>query len=65
MKTIAIIGGIGPESTADYYRSSLIPGCTELPLILPATEFGIPFLNTTAIHCASIIDFRHQEAAGY
>jgi aspartate racemase len=36
---------------------ALILGCTELPLILPATESGIPFLNTTAIHCESIIDF--------
>jgi aspartate racemase len=36
---------------------SLILGCTELPLILPDSEFGIPFLNTTAIHCESIIKY--------
>jgi aspartate racemase len=35
---------------------SLILGCTELPLILTHEEFGIPFLNTTDIHCKSIID---------
>ena len=34
---------------------SLILGCTELPLILTESKFGIPFLNTTAIHCESII----------
>lgn len=36
---------------------SLILGCTELPLILTESEFGIPFLNTTAIHCESIIAY--------
>lgn len=36
---------------------SLILGCTELPLILTKDEFGIPFLNTTAIHCESIIEY--------
>jgi aspartate racemase len=36
---------------------SLILGCTELPLILPDSEFGIPFLNTTAIHCESIVKY--------
>ncbi|MBU0729415.1 MAG: amino acid racemase [Proteobacteria bacterium] len=36
---------------------SLILGCTELPLILTTDEFGIPFLNTTAIHCESIIEY--------
>lgn len=32
----------------------VILGCTELPLILEKDEFGIPFLNTTAIHVESI-----------
>lgn len=32
----------------------VILGCTELPLILEKAEFGIPFLNTTAIHVESI-----------
>jgi len=34
---------------------ALILGCTELPLILTESKYGIPFLNTTAIHCESII----------
>jgi aspartate racemase len=32
-------------------------GCTELPLILNKSEFGVPFLNTTAIHVESIIRY--------
>lgn len=34
-----------------------ILGCTELPLILTKSEFGIPFLNTTKIHVESIINY--------
>jgi aspartate racemase len=40
---------------------SVILGCTELPLILPKDEFGIPFLNTTAIHAESIVEFCTKE----
>ncbi len=36
---------------------SLILGCTELPLILTGDEYGIPFLNTTAIHAESIVKY--------
>ena len=36
---------------------ALILGCTELPLILTKDEFGIPFLNTTAIHAESIVKY--------
>jgi aspartate racemase len=36
---------------------SLILGCTELPLILDKDEYGIPFLNTTAIHAESIVKY--------
>jgi aspartate racemase len=36
---------------------ALILGCTELPLILKKDEFGIPFLNTTAIHAESIVNY--------
>jgi aspartate racemase len=36
---------------------SIILGCTELPLILPEQGHGIPFLNTTAIHVASIVEY--------
>lgn len=34
---------------------ALILGCTELPIILDRDEFGIPFLNTTAIHIDSMV----------
>jgi aspartate racemase len=34
---------------------ALILGCTELPLILKKDEFGIPFLNTTAIHAEAMV----------
>lgn len=36
---------------------SVILGCTELPLILPAEAHGIPFLNTTLIHVESIVRY--------
>jgi aspartate racemase len=36
---------------------SIILGCTELPLILDRDEYGIPFLNTTAIHVESIVKY--------
>jgi len=39
----------------------LILGCTELPLILDKDEFGISFLNTTAIHAESIVNFCIQK----
>ena len=34
---------------------SLILGCTELPLILTESRYGIPFLNTSEIHCEKIV----------
>lgn len=36
---------------------SLILGCTELPLILTEGQYGIPFLNTSEIHCERIISY--------
>ena len=36
---------------------ALILGCTELHLILNKDEYGIPFLNTTAIHIDSIVRY--------
>lgn len=38
----------------------VIMGCTELPLILDKSEFGIPFLNTTAIHVERIVAWYRQ-----
>lgn len=40
---------------------ALILGCTELPLILTQSKYDIPFLNTTAIHCESIIKYCLQD----
>lgn len=34
---------------------SVVLGCTELPLILEGDAFGIPFLNTSAIHVEEIL----------
>lgn len=39
----------------------VILGCTELPLILDTSESGIPFLNTTAIHVESIVNYCKQK----
>lgn len=36
---------------------AVVLGCTELPLILNKDAFGIPFLNTTAIHAESIVNY--------
>jgi len=38
----------------------VILGCTELPLILDKSALGIPFLNTTAIHVESILNYSRQ-----
>jgi len=40
---------------------SLVLGCTELPLILTESKYGIPFLNTSAIHCESIVSYCIEE----
>jgi aspartate racemase len=40
---------------------SLILGCTELPLILTESKYGVPFFNTTAIHCESIVRYCVEE----
>jgi len=41
----------------DYSIECLILGCTELPLILTESAFGISFLNTTRIHAESAVRF--------
>ena len=40
---------------------SLILGCTELPLILTEARYGIPFLNTSIIHCERIVRYCIEE----
>ena len=49
MKTLGIIGGIGPGSTIDYYQTII-----ELLLRDPSHN-GVPFLNTTRIHCEAAV----------
>jgi aspartate racemase len=48
---LAIVKRMADEERID----ALILGCTELPLILTESKYDIPFLNTSAIHCESII----------
>ncbi len=40
----------------DKSIDGVILGCTELPLILTRSEYGIPFLNTTEIHVHRIFE---------
>jgi len=54
---LAIVKRMVEEDRID----SLILGCTELPLILTESRFGIPFLNTTAIHCKRIVEYCLQD----
>ena len=54
MKKIGIIEKMVREQHID----SLIPGCTEFPLILKEAVYaGIPMLNTTKIHIDAIIRY--------
>lgn len=41
----------------DNSVDGIILGCTELPLILTKSEFGVPFFNTTKIHVDSIVEY--------
>ncbi|MGA8181655.1 MAG: hypothetical protein WB792_16465 [Desulfobacterales bacterium] len=40
---------------------ALILGCIELPLILTEDEFGITFLNATAIHAQSVVNYSQHK----
>lgn len=48
---LAIIKRMREEQQID----SVVLGCTELPLLLTEDMGNIPFLNTSAIHCETII----------
>jgi len=48
---------------ADESIDGVVLGCTELPLILTKSEYGIPFLNTTEIHAQRIFD-KFMELSG-
>jgi len=54
---LAIVKRMKDEDGID----AVILGCTELPLILTESKYGIPFLDTTAIHCESIITYCIEE----
>jgi len=48
---------------SDESIDGIILGCTELPLILTKDEYGIPFVNTTAIHAQRIFE-KYAELSG-
>lgn len=43
---------------------AVILGCTELPLILDREAFGLPFLNTSALHVESVVDYLSGDGCG-
>jgi aspartate racemase len=43
------LGAVGAEG--------VILGCTEIPLLLKPEQIPMPSFDTTAIHCAAIVDF--------
>jgi len=47
----------------DESIDGVVLGCTELPLILTKSEYGIPFLNTTEIHAQRIFE-KYMELCG-
>jgi aspartate racemase len=51
-RLLAIVNRMRAEDGID----SAILGCTELPLILPEPEYGVPFLNTTNLHISAIVE---------
>ncbi|NWG70274.1 MAG: hypothetical protein HXY23_01505 [Parvularculaceae bacterium] len=67
MKTIGLIGGISPESTAIHRRRLERPrppgaegvrlGCTELSLLIGLDDVAVPFLDPTRLHAASASAF--------
>lgn len=50
---LAIVDRLRSEEQVD----GVILGCTELPLILDGRDAPLPFLNTAAIHVASIVRY--------
>ncbi|OPJ58694.1 aspartate/glutamate racemase family protein [Clostridium oryzae] len=41
----------------NFNLDGVILGCTELPLILTESSFGLEFLNTTDIHSDALVDY--------
>ena len=65
MTTLGLVGGLGPESTIDYYRRLLEAWEREEPGTAPSIVIDrlltapviadIPALDTTALHVAAIV----------
>jgi aspartate racemase len=51
-KCLAII-----ENLKSQGAEGIILGCTELPILIPAAEVGIPTFDTTMIHSKAAVDF--------
>jgi aspartate racemase len=54
---LAMVGRMRAQEGID----SVILGCTELPLILPDGDYGVPFLNTTSLHVQAIVERCQKE----
>lgn len=54
---LAIVERMRAQESID----SVILGCTELPLILPDSDCGVPFLNTTSLHVQAIVQRCQKE----
>jgi aspartate racemase len=58
LRTLGLIGGVSPESTALYIRlRGVILGCTQLPVILSQSGWPRPVFDTTALHALAGVDF--------
>ena len=51
-ETVALI-----DRLRDRGAEVVIPGCTELPLIIAPDESPLPLIDTTRIHAAAAVDF--------
>lgn len=58
VRLLAIVDRMRAEDGID----SVVLGCTELPLILPEPEYGVPFLNTTNLHVSAIVERCQKQA---
>ena len=54
-ETRAELNAIGLRLLREHGIDGIVLGCTELPLIMTEPIPGLPFLDTTAIHCERIV----------
>ena len=62
-----VVGKILPESREKFLRiiqrmgeegcEGMILGCTEIPLLVTQEQTPVPLFDTTALHCASAVEF--------